>query len=84
MRLYEAGGRDKDVWAMVCRDKEDIKGSLLPAITPQVKLVILDSVTSNTAICLPAQELIASVRCRWVYANVGRLSTAFPSRSCFE
>ena len=48
----------------LCRSADSIEAALIDRLTPRTRLVILDSVTSNTALCLPLSRLIRSCRAR--------------------
>ena len=48
-----------------CRSLEQIETALLDAVGERTRLVMLDSVSSNTALCLPLPEVIRALRQRY-------------------
>lgn len=48
------------------RSAEEITGAILQAVTPRTRLVLLDHVTSNTAVVMPLHQIIRELESRGV------------------
>ena len=48
------------------RSADEIVGAILASVTSRTRLMLLDQVTSNSAVVLPAQEIIRELEVRGV------------------